>query len=116
MTSPVTDYTAWQVAQLAAPQLAQPSPLIAAGSPLSSVVKQAKVDNTRSALCWQPGQAAASVAWLNGRNCSNLVSQSWQRYSYIGIFQSPVTSLVFLHRQVKLFNSPEMRQSTYPLA
>jgi hypothetical protein len=74
-----------QVSQLAVPQPAQGFPPTEEVSPLSSVEKQAKVDNTRSELPLQPGQEAASVAWLNGRNCSNLHSQLGQTYSYIGI-------------------------------
>ncbi len=78
-----------QVPQLAVLQLEHEFPPTLEDNPLSSVEKQAKVDNTRSALLWQCGQEAASVAWLNGRNSSNLNSQSGQTYSYIGIFFSP---------------------------
>ncbi len=74
-----------QVLQPVAPQLAQELPPTGEGTPLSSLEKQAKVDNTRLALLWQRGQEAPSVAWLNGRNSSNLSSQLEQTYSYIGI-------------------------------
>ena len=75
-----------QVLQLLAPQLEQEFPPIMEGSPLSSVEKQAKEDNIRSALFSHLGQVAASLDWLNGRISSNLISQSGQVYSYIGIF------------------------------
>ena len=55
-------------------------------SPLSSVEKQAKEDNIRSALFSHLGQVAASLDWLNARISSNLSSQAGQTYSYIGIF------------------------------
>ena len=51
-TAQDTDYIA-QVSQLSAPQLAQGLPPIMEDTPLSSLEKQAKLDNTRSALCWQ---------------------------------------------------------------
>ena len=41
-----------QVAQLEEPQLAQELPPTAEDIPLSLVVKQAKVDNTRSEISW----------------------------------------------------------------
>jgi len=80
-----TDYML-QVSQLAAVQLPQGSPPIGEVNPSSLVVKEAKRDNTRSALSLHLGQEAPSVAWLNGRKSSNLTSQAGQTYSYIGIF------------------------------
>ena len=64
----------------------QELPPTGADIPLSSVVKQANLDSTRSASLLQRGQGKGSVAQLTGRIFSNLVSQSAQTYSYIGIF------------------------------
>ena len=72
--------------QLEAPQLAQELPPTGVDRPLSSMEKQAKLDSTRSALSWQLGHGAGSVAWLNGRISSNLDLHLGQIYSYIGIF------------------------------
>ena len=85
-----------QVLQLLVPQVAQELPVPATGvvSPPSSLEKEAKVDNIRSALLWQRGQEAASLARLKARSSSNFKPQSEQTYSYNGIFLSSVVSLV----------------------
>ena len=70
-------------------QPAQELPPTGVATPLSSEEKQAKRDNTRSALWWHSGHEAASPAWLNGRNSSNLDSHSGHIYSYIGILFTP---------------------------
>jgi hypothetical protein len=70
-----------QELQFEAVQDEQASPPTGAITPLSSVVKQANLDNTRSASFWQVGQEAGSVAQLTGRIFSNLLSQSVQMYS-----------------------------------
>jgi len=53
-------------------------------SPLSSLEKEAKVENIRSALLWQWGQEAPSLALLKGHSSSNFKPQSEQTYSDIG--------------------------------
>jgi hypothetical protein len=70
-----------QESQLEAEQDEQASPPTGAIIPLSSVVKQANRDSTRSASFWQVGQGNGSVAQLTGRIFSNLLSQSVQTYS-----------------------------------
>ena len=71
---------------MAAVQPEQELPPTGADIPLSSVVKQANLDSTRSESLLQMGQGDGSVAKLTARIFSNLVSQSAQTYSYIGIF------------------------------
>ena len=72
--------------QLKDEQLEQLSPPTGAIMPSSPVEKQANLDSTRWASLLHRGQGAGSVARLTGRIFSNLVSQSLQTYSYIGIF------------------------------
>jgi hypothetical protein len=74
-----------QELQSSALQPSQELPARDIGIPLSSVVKQANRESTRSAGFLQLGQEAASEDWLTGRMSSNLWSQSVQTYSYIGI-------------------------------
>ena len=74
-----------QVSQLVVLQLAQGLPPIEEISPLSSLEKEAKVENARLALLWQWGQEAPSLVWLRGRSNSNFRLQPGQTYSYIGI-------------------------------
>ena len=56
-------------------------PAIGVVSPLSSLVNEEKVENTRLALLWQWGQEAPSLASLNGRSSSNFNLQLEQTYS-----------------------------------
>jgi hypothetical protein len=65
-----------QVLQCDPPQVAHEDvPPTGVAEPPSLTVKQAKVDNIRSAVFLQVGQVAGEVDWLNGRINSNLVSQ-----------------------------------------
>jgi hypothetical protein len=72
----------------ALPELLVPAMRVSAPALL---LKQAKVDIWRRAGRRHLGQGASLSAWLNGRNISNLVSHSEQKYSYIGI-----TPLLFI--------------------
>ena len=85
-----------QVLQLPAAQPAQEPPVPATGvdSPDALFEKTAQQDIILSALPWQSGQVSASSARLNGRICSNLLPQSLQIYSYIGIRLLPSSSLL----------------------
>ena len=74
--------------QLVALQLPQELPPIEEVSPLSSLVREQNVDSIRSALLWQWGQEASSVAWFSERSNSNFRLQLEQLYSYNGIFLS----------------------------
>lgn len=55
-------------------------------SPLSSLENEQKEESIRSAVLWQRGQEALSLAWLSERSNSNFELQLGQIYSYIGIF------------------------------
>ena len=70
-----------QLPPLQEPQEQEEVPATGDAEPPSLTLKQAKVDNTRSALFLQFGQVAGDVDWLNGRINSNLFSQLWQLYS-----------------------------------
>jgi hypothetical protein len=77
-----------QVLQLPEVQPAQEAPVLpgmALGTPDSLETKPLKRDILRRAGLWQRGHSAVLLAWLKGRNCSNLESHSGQIYSYIGI-------------------------------
>ena len=70
-----------QELQVEAVQPEQELPPTGADIPLSSVVKQANRDSTRSASLLHDGQGDGSVARLMGRIFSNLESHSVQTYS-----------------------------------
>ena len=86
-----------QVLQLLVLQVPQalPVPAMGAATPPSSLEKEAKEDNIRSALFWQWGQEDASLARLKVRSNSNFKPQSEQTYSYIGIFSSIASLITF---------------------
>jgi hypothetical protein len=77
-----------QVLQLPELQLEQelpPVPAMVLGTPLALTLKQAKVLIFGLDAFWHLGHSAVLLAWLKGRNCSNLQPHSVHTYSYIGI-------------------------------
>ena len=69
-----------------AEQLAQALPPSEAGEPSELLENR---ENTRRAPPPQLGQEALWLDWLIGLSSSNLVLQSGQKYSYIGISPPP---------------------------
>jgi hypothetical protein len=63
-------------------------PATVVGTPLTLVVKAAKVDILRREGLWHLGHSASCADWLKGRICSNFVLQAEQTYSYIGMDNS----------------------------
>ena len=78
------------------PQLLQ-EPLPATGvlNPDSSLENEEQTETTRLAFLLHLGQEASLFDSLNERNNSNLLPQSEQTYSYIGIFLLPIIILGF---------------------
>jgi hypothetical protein len=64
-----------QLPPLQEPHEQEEVPATGEAEPPSFVVKQAKVDSTRSASLLHVGQTAGDFDWLNGRINSNLFSQ-----------------------------------------
>jgi hypothetical protein len=60
---------------------ALPAPGTVVGTPLTLVVKAAKVDILRWEGLWHLGHSASCDDWLNGRICSNFALQAEQTYS-----------------------------------
>ena len=87
-----------QVVQLEEPQLLQepPVPDIGVLNPDSFLEKEEQTETIRLAFLLHLGQAASLFDSLNEHNNSNLVPQSEQTYSYIGIFHPPIIILWFL--------------------
>ena len=73
------------------PQLLQEPPLPDIGvlNPDPSLENEQQTEITRLALFLHLGQEASLFDSLSERNNSNLLPQSEQTYSYIGIFSSP---------------------------
>jgi hypothetical protein len=67
------------------PELQPEQPLLVpgtvVGTPLTVVVKAAKVDILRWEGLWHLGHSASLPDWLKGRICSNFVLQCGQTYS-----------------------------------
>ena len=91
-----------QVVQLEEPQLLQEPPLPAIGvlNPDPSLENEEQneeqTETIRLAFLLHLGQEASLSDSLNERNNSNLLPQSEQTYSYIGIFLLPIISLGLL--------------------
>ena len=87
-----------QVVQLEEPQLLQEPPVPAIGvlNPDSFLEKEEQTETIRLAFLLHLGQAASLFDSLNEHNNSNLLPQSEQTYSYIGIFPLPITILGLL--------------------
>jgi len=62
----------------------QQPPPVGALAPSPPPPVSATVDSSLTVLSWPDGQAAGSDAWLIDLRTSNVVAQSWQRYSYVG--------------------------------
>ena len=84
-----------QVVQLEEPQLLQepPVPDIGVLNPDSFLEKEEQTETIRLAFLLHSGQEASLFDSLNEHNNSNLVPQSEQTYSYIGIFHPPIIIL-----------------------
>jgi hypothetical protein len=70
-----------QLPELQLEQELPPEPGTLVGTPLTVVLKAAKVDILRRALLWHLGHSASWPDWLKGRISSNLASQAEQTYS-----------------------------------
>jgi len=83
------------VVQPGEPQLLQEPPLPAIGvlNPDSSLENEEQTETIRLAFLLHLGQEASLFDSLNERNNSNLLPQSEQTYSYIGIFHPPIIIL-----------------------